>query len=49
MLFITLAVLSVFGIAGLALLFWIIRRKPHLVVNAAPGEERPLASTVRNK
>jgi hypothetical protein len=49
MMFITFAALSVFGIAGLALLFWIIRRKPHLVVNEAPSEERQAASTVRDE
>jgi hypothetical protein len=48
-LFWTFAGLAVFGLAGLALLFWIIRRKPHLVVNEAPSEERRAASTVRDE
>lgn len=49
MMFITFGALSVFGIAGLALLFWIIRRRPHLVVNEVPTEERQAASTVRDE
>jgi hypothetical protein len=47
--FIIFGALSVFGIAGLALLLWIIRRKPHLVVNDVPTEERQAASTVRDE
>lgn len=41
--------LVVFGLAGLALLIWIIRRRPHLVVNEAPNEDRQAASTVRDE
>ncbi len=42
-----LAGLSLFGVIGIILLIWIVRRKPHLVVNEDQSEERLTASTVR--
>jgi hypothetical protein len=49
MTFWVLAALSLFGVLGIILLIWIVRRKPHLVVNETQGEERAAASTVREE
>lgn len=40
--------IALFGAIGLALLIWILRRKPHLVVADGPEQARKPASTVRD-
>jgi hypothetical protein len=41
--------LAVFGLLGLALLIWLVKRKPHLVAPDAPVEVRRSAATVRDE
>jgi hypothetical protein len=45
----TMAGLAVFGVLGLALIFWLIRRKPHLIAPDATAEPRRSAATVRDE
>jgi hypothetical protein len=43
----TLVGMSLLGLFGIALLVWMVRRKPHLLVPETAGEARRSASTVR--
>ena len=43
----TIVGMSLLGLFGIALLVWMIRRKPHLLVHETAGETRRSASTVR--
>lgn len=43
----TIIGMSIFGLFGIALLIWMVRRKPHLLVSETAGETRRSASTVR--
>jgi hypothetical protein len=41
--------MAVFGLLGLALLIWLVKRKPHLIAPDAPAEVRRSAATVRDE
>jgi hypothetical protein len=45
----TMAGLAVLGVLGLVLLYWLIRRKPHLIAPDAPAEARRSAASVRDE
>jgi hypothetical protein len=43
-----MAGLSLLGVLGLILIFWLVKRKPHLIAPDAPAEVRKSAATVRD-
>jgi hypothetical protein len=49
MMYVMFGGIGLLGLLGLGVLLWLVKRKPHLVVNEVPTETRQAASTFRDE